>query len=436
MMATPKECDPITPSRVRAIMFRCGESGKLTKDELGLVRRCFAFIYQTQGKGGVNENFPCMKNCFAAIDADALKPIFKPNVPLRMPTGDELKKAFTTPWTKECGVPFLMWCQLLLASYDTFFNGHRPRSDTGRVKKNSSSEIEAKTRHIVNAGEGWGSTAFHGGRSKLSGIAKGRPWRAFRVCHCPGGNHVSPKLDYDEEPWDAEGNMTAPIDWTTECPVACFQVVTKSQVYLHPKYVGLFKQWNPNKRRWRKDNIDNIAKMALRFLEVQGIQGQFDEHCGRKVYGRICDAMKPQIPYKDSFQVHGDLPSTWHMAYQYGMQPTKYSTRSGHKAVTPRCAAEADESSPSGSDEDHQSRRSSPRTRRCSTRCARRTDSVTWPKTSCSPKDRRRNDHEMICTLPGSCTRRSARKLPPATRKVETTELSSRFANENQQSRG
>ena len=336
MPATPKECDPFTNTRVRSIVRRCAESGMLTKDGIYKLRKCFAFIWQTQGNGGTTDNFPCMPNVIAAINAESLKSKVRVNIPMKKPTAEQIKTAFTKGWTKETGMPFLKWCQCLLAAYDQFFNGHRPRSDTNRVKTNSETYAEAEHRHVMSAEEGWCSSGFHGGRSKLSGMKKGqRAWRAYRVCHCEGRKHVSPPEEGLQ--FDLEGNPKAFPTWFTECPVACYEVIMKTQERLLKKKQGPFKTWSTTNGRWNTTNHGDVAAMAFEFLKVQGVEGEFDPHCGRKTYGALCDHLRPQIPYQTSFQVHGDLADTWANAYQFGMRKSSYSVREQSRDPTMCC---------------------------------------------------------------------------------------------------
>ena len=335
MPATPKECDAFTNKRVATIMRRCAESGKLTRHDVFKLRKCFAFIWQTQGKGGTNDNFPCMPNVIASINAETLKRKVRVNTPMKKPTAEQIKSAFTKGWTKKTGMPFLRWCQCLMAGYDQFFNGHRPKSDTSRVKINSENLAEAEHRHVMSAEEGWCSSGFQGGRSKLTGMRKGRPWRAYRVCHCVGAKHVSPPEEALE--FDLEGNPKSIPTWFTECPVACYEVIMKTQGHLLDTKKGLYKTWSTTRGCWNERNHGDVAAMAFEFLKIQGVEGEFDPHCGRKTYGALCDHLRPQIPYQTSFQVHGDLAETWSNAYQFGMRRSNYSVREQSRDPTMCC---------------------------------------------------------------------------------------------------
>ena len=341
MPALPHEMKLITDARVRRITSRCAYSGKMTIAELKVVRKTFSFVYQTQGKGSSKDNFPCMRSTWDDLDADALKATFRPLKPTKMPSADVLKRAFTKPWSPDCGVPLLIWSRNLLAAYDTFLNGHRPNVDTGKVKHDSETDQEAQHRHLFDLAEGWQSTSMHGGRAKLTGLRKGRPWRSYKVCHCPGDRHTPLPVDkdgtcilyYSRKDGNVNdmttGELLTQPTWTTECPVAAAELVLGSQYNLDPKKRGLFKLWNKKNCQFGVRNVGNVANLALQFLKDQADEKldetEYDRHGGRKVLGRICDAL--QIPYHESFQVHGDLPSTWSDKYQFNMAPTEYTKR-------------------------------------------------------------------------------------------------------------
>jgi hypothetical protein len=323
MWCMPHECRMITDFRVNRIMADCGHSGKVTLAELKLIRRMFSFTFQVQG-GGRCENYPCMKGAMADLDADALKPTWRPTVPTKLPPAEALRSAFTKPWTPETGVPFLLWCQMLLAAYDTYFNGMRPNEDFSRVKADSTTPQMAATRHLRDLHAGWASTAFLGGRSKLSGLRKGRPWRRYLCCHCPNDEHVSVPEDV-EYGVTRDGNLIEPPTWQTDCPLAADEMLLRTQYYLPETRRNHYKTWSVKKGKWNLSNVDDVASLALKFLQTQGVNGDYDRWCGRKVYGRICDELK--IKYCESFHVHGDLPSTWSERYQFMMPSTEYVKR-------------------------------------------------------------------------------------------------------------
>ena len=321
MWALPCECKQMTETSVNTVLVKCAESDRITVDNLLEIRKMLSFTFQVKG-GGRGENFKCVPNAFEAMDADAFKPTFRSLVPKRLPSADQLRVAFLEKWTPDKG-PYILWVQKLVAAYDTFFNGLRPNEDFSKIKKDCPEEQE-HVRHLRDVAAGWASTLFVGGRSKLSGLRKGRPWRRYICCHCPGGRHIAVPQDI-EYTLKKDGRLCEPPTWCTTCPLAGNELILRAQGRIPLARQSVYKIWGAS-GRWTMRNIGHVPALAFDFLRCQGIEGDFDSWCGRKVYGRLCDALDIQFP--QSFPVHGDLPDTWQGHYQFGMRKTNYVNRS------------------------------------------------------------------------------------------------------------
>lgn len=319
MWALPCECREMTDARVGTILEKCGESNVITKANLFEIRKMLSFTFQLQG-GPRNSNFPCVHDCFDAMDIDDLKPTFRSLLPKRLPSMAQLRMAFTTPWDRSKG-PYLFWCQLLVAAYDAFFNGLRPNIDFAKVKADYPQYAEV--RHLSDLLVGWASTLFKDGRAKLSGLRKGREWRRYVCCHCEGGTHIVVPADV-EYTVQKDGSLLETPTWCTTCPLAANQFLLRTQWYTPKEHQGLYKTWGKS-GRWTTRNVKDVPRLALDFLKVQGITEEFDRWCGRKVYGRLCDEL--EILYRESFPVQGDLPGTWNGHYQFNMPATLYTNR-------------------------------------------------------------------------------------------------------------
>ena len=59
-------------------------------------------------------------------------------------------------------------------------------------------------------------------------------------------------------------------------------------------------------------------------MKVQGCtEDSYDTNAGRKSLGKLC--RKLDIPYEESFPMHGDLPDVWEGSYEEGMVQTSAS---------------------------------------------------------------------------------------------------------------
>ena len=92
-------------------------------------------------------------------------------VPVSIPAPPALKKAFTTPWNPQCGMPFALWVTGLLAAWCWSIWGCRSGCDIKSLKD--------ADQHTLNLAQGWASTSYKNGRNKLSGKKRNsRSWNA------------------------------------------------------------------------------------------------------------------------------------------------------------------------------------------------------------------------------------------------------------------
>ena len=271
----------------------------------------YAYFLKT---GKRSKNFPFVKQVWEKFrEFGEPKQIIKPQ---NIPTAIQLKRAFTTPWTPENDMPLLKWLVGEIEAWDWTVNGIRTTCDTDKVKKS--------IVHVIDAAQGWCSTAFEGGRSKLMLNKSGtRPWNAYRVCLCKG-EHVSPPPDI-EYCFGRDGNLLdgVEINWDTNCVLAAVEVVHRCQ-WDHPPrcYPKLGKNGRFNSQNIRKPHED-----ANKWFMAQGVtENPFSGNCGRKSLANWLTVTN--CVYHESFQVHADLEKVWRNHYQPTLEnPTGFKLR-------------------------------------------------------------------------------------------------------------
>ena len=176
-----KECK-MTDKIAGEIVERVYDSRKVSVDQLKQVRHSLSYAYYlVTGKGG--ENFPEVGAQWRSFALKDLPKAKRPLKPTRIPTPQNLKKAFTTPWNREGGTSLANHMSGVMSSYDTHVFGLRPNVDIKKVKQS--------TTHCINVNEGYGWTEMLGGRSKLHLSKRGtRPWKVYRVCFCEKKKHI------------------------------------------------------------------------------------------------------------------------------------------------------------------------------------------------------------------------------------------------------
>lgn len=216
---------------------------------------------------------------------------------------DNLRTAMTKEWTRDTPMIYEHWCIGYLLTHDWCPNGSRSQADLNeRIKPG---------RHYIFPSEGYMYTQFaKGGRAKLTAGTPNRPWRAYRLCLCPGGKHDGPPPNYYEQIADKKQPT-----WCTTCPLSCYQVVKYSLGDSDPRiYPSLtsdgFVQYRG--KEYISMGPEKMFPFLNRWLAIQGGNPggvRYDSNMGRKALGKLCDLLK--IKYSESFQIHGDLYVNW-----------------------------------------------------------------------------------------------------------------------------
>ena len=256
--------------------------------------------------GRVRENWPEVKAQWDSFSLAELPQPQKPVKAIRIPVPENLKEAWTKPWTPVNPWSLADFIVAGLAAWDYFVIGLRPNVDMAKVK--------SSTVHNININERYGTTAMVGGRSKLQGNQRGtRQWKVYRVCCCRNLEH-KPVLYI---PLDKTGNPTVPVTWNTVCPLAQMEFLRNQQG----------AGWKPY-RKWKKSgtfgtqNHGDVSGLANRWLQSQTNQDAFDANSGRKSLSRWLERLK--IPYHLSHQIHGDLQCVWRTSYQNSLPKSLY----------------------------------------------------------------------------------------------------------------
>ena len=290
-------------------------SPRLTKSQMQSIRSMLSFAFQLQtGEHSTPKykaNYKSVKDQFGCQTDYA--PPTKSLVAKFSAEPEGLKTAYTTDFTPACGVQFPEWCVGGTVNWDWDVVGCRagPGGGLTRIKK-------SRTHQFIPS-QGVMSTDFFGGRPKLPGINRHRAWKVYRVCLCPGGKHKCPPEDWMDT-LDANYNPVDP-DWCTVCPLNMFSCV---QDMLPASEKGRsYPAWLPKQGRFSNRDLgkNRLIASAQQWMNIQGGNPDDLEFCsnsGRKSCGKWCSQL--QIKYSDSFQIHGDLWSTWQRYYQRNLR--------------------------------------------------------------------------------------------------------------------
>ena len=308
----PKECN-LTNLQAKTLFLNIYKNGTLTIHQLIVVRKHLSYAWELTG-GVPGGNYPGVKEVWQLVRADQMQPQIHHVLPTRIPTVQELKRAFLKKWTPQSPMTFIEYCLGLVAGFDCFIFGLRSTEDVRRVKMS--------VVHQWDWDNGWMCTAFKGGRAKLSGTKKGtRPWKIWTVCLCPKGKHTRPPAMFNVM---KSGNPREPLTWNSNCPVAVIEFLFSLQ-------------WTREKRRYPKwlgsgklgqSNINDVAGLAVNWFVGQGVvtvANAYNRNAGRKSLARWCAHLR--VPYEQSFQCHGDLFEVWAKNYESGVAPTTFKGR-------------------------------------------------------------------------------------------------------------
>ena len=268
-------------------------------------------------------------SAFQAYDETDFQLIRKSLKPTVIPSPGALRKAFTTPWSLATGVNFTLWCSMLVAGWCWVVWGCRANCDMESLKNGDT--------HCDNEVQGWGWTAYKGGRNKLPGKKAGsRPWRCWFVCTCKGGKHIPVP-----ESWEfcigSDGNPRQRIPFPTECPLNARQIIQRMSA--DPADWRLFSKWTKTTQRYVSNHGDP-ADLGRRFMEIQGAGAggglTYCHNAGRHATaGWLTDV---NAPYHESVNIHGDLPCVWRR-YQPSLLHSDYRNRDQQVVANIACAA-------------------------------------------------------------------------------------------------
>ena len=307
MWSLPSECN-LTGKQASTIIEKCYEAGT-TKDGLKSVRKTMSYAHEltTSIETAQYEEVDEMWTSLDLKECNEGKSL----MPMRIPTPEDLKEAFTKEWSPECDRELLDWAAGLVAAWVIHVLGCRSTVDVMKLKKSR--------EHDVNLRQGYISTALVNGRSKLMKRKRGtRPWRHYFVCMCPNGKHIKVPTDVE---WK-DGSPVDDVTWCTSCPVACIETL-----FSHQKEERLFPRWNDNAKKFVDDNVGDVVLRANQWLQVQGVCGDegFSHNAGRKSLGRWLS--KVGALYHEGVQVHTDLQDVWRGSYQDDLPASLYKIR-------------------------------------------------------------------------------------------------------------
>ena len=300
LWALPRECS-LTGNQASLLLEKCYDAG-VSEPQLRQVKKSLSYAYcLTSGK--ISRNYPKVKDMWDSF-GDFVQPT-ESNKPDRIPTPENLRDSFTTAWHPGCGMSLLDWSVALLITWDWAIAGARSREDLKRIKNSID--------HDINVQEGYGSTGYVEGRSKLCGRKRGtRPWRSWRICLC--GDKHEPVPAVFRHRFDRLGNPTTEPTWCTNCPVCCMELISllqDGQPRMYPKWLS------GKKRGGRFSECNNVADCPARaneWMKIQGIDEDFSSNAGRKSLARWLS--KVDVDYEVGFEIHGDLYSVWSQDYQ------------------------------------------------------------------------------------------------------------------------
>ena len=305
----PSECK-MTNRLARDLMFKCIQSRALTYDQLRSVRKSLAYTKELTG-GKAGENWPAVAVAWDTLNREELPSKLRNLLPQKIPTPEALKKAWTTDYTKKW--PLGKFCVGNLAAHDTYIIGTRANTDTSRLKKS--------VTHEMNTEEGWFCSMYKGGRAKL-GNGKYRDWWRYGVCFCKGKVHKSPPDDMIAY-IDPQGFPTEELEWDPTCPLASKQFINQYAAVEDKNY----PKWLDKSNRFGKSSVNNVVDFANKWMELQGAgtPGGYDHNSGRKSLARWLD--KLNISYRWSFEIHGDLEKVWRSNYQPTLPKSGFKKR-------------------------------------------------------------------------------------------------------------
>ena len=313
MPAMPGEFS-LTGKQAATILEKCGPETGITYESFKAVSGCLSYLYQIQAKGDTGiDNFPEVRRIFKdwnKADFSAPQTSHKPD---HIPSPQQLKVAFTKPWTRGCGWSLPKFFLGMLSCWAWAVLGSRPTGDMNSLKNSEA--------HTIDSEQGWCCTGFENGRNKLCGNKRGsRPWNGYRVymltllgiCLCPNGVHIKLPKNLTV---DALGNPKKRFKFCTTCPVLAMEYKQQKE---GAKPVKLFQKWSKTEKQYGSSSVGKPVDLAIEWLELQGVTAgdgnRFSTNGGRKALAAWLGELK--VPYHEGFEIHGDLFDVWSDYYQ------------------------------------------------------------------------------------------------------------------------
>ena len=333
MFSMPRDLT-LTDRQAGQIMRKSYKKGA-TKSQLDNVRKMLAYAFQlTTGKDSSHRksdptNYERVTRAWRNMHPSKIKAKTRTTKAEISPEPKNLKKCFTTEYDHRKGMGFGKWVVGCLATWDSHVCGARSVADLEKIKKS--------VKHVFAPSAGWMSTELLGGRSKLEFRKKGiRPWKNYRVCLCPGGEHKPIPTNWTD-------HMTETFDptkacWCTSCPLNCFQFVRdglhKDDLRTYPRIgdSGLFTAENYSE--------DALKELIQEWINIQGGNPDglvFSSNGGRKSCGKMSSEYK--IPFHRNFELTGDLWCTWKNFYQIDLKRDPHFTRREQSLDPEECCA-------------------------------------------------------------------------------------------------
>jgi len=315
LFAAPSEIDFLTDEMVDRLMLMTWEEHP-TKAQFKKVRAFFSFAWQLK-TGEVNLNFPCVEKKRKLLAPCGFSPkIENGGEATKWLSPEQMRAVLSREWTPNAEMPLPRYSVLMTISTDFLLNACRPVGLNQKIKKSRD--------HYINVEQRFMWTEMQGGRAKLEKRMEPRPWKAYRVCSCPGTTHKGLPSNYrdqlrvlDERGFPRNGNA----NWCTACPLTCFETIKH---YTARNSTGdprrIYPRWSTVTNKYGECiGRKKIHTELQSFFAYQGVNPhriQYSKNGGRKSNGRLCDALN--IPYKNTLDWHGDKPRWWRK-YQPGL---------------------------------------------------------------------------------------------------------------------
>ena len=104
----PKECT-LTSAQAKTIMFDIWKKKSLTFPQMKVVRKSLAYAFELSGGAVPKGNYPGVNEVWDVVREDLLPESQTTTLPQRIPTPEELKRAFTKDWSPEHSWSLMKW---------------------------------------------------------------------------------------------------------------------------------------------------------------------------------------------------------------------------------------------------------------------------------------------------------------------------------------